>query len=80
MNIYQLRFGYMEYFVAAESMEEAYNIGTDPEKFPDIHFLPFEIKQVEVPGYDISVTAIPSEQVEMDAEETKVLKRTRKAQ
>lgn len=60
MNIYQLTSGNIRHYVAAESKEDAYEKGTDPERFPDIHYLPFEIHEIVVPGYTITVT--PDEQ------------------
>lgn len=60
MNIYQLTSGNIRHYVAAESQEDAYKQGTDPERFPDIHYLPFEIHEIVVPGYTITVT--PDEQ------------------
>lgn len=60
MNIYQLTSGNIRHYVAAESREDAYKQGTDPERFPDIHYLPFEIHEIVVPGYTITVT--PDEQ------------------
>lgn len=57
MNIYELSAGRIKHFVAAEDETDAYNQGTDPEQFPDIHYMPFEISLVTVPGHTISVTA-----------------------
>lgn len=56
MNVYEISFGHLKHFVAAESEEDAYSQGTDPETFPDLHFRPFEVRQVEVEGYTITVT------------------------
>ena len=56
MNIYELSIGTNKHFVAATDEQHAYEQGTDPEKFPDIHYLPFTITKVEVPGYTITVT------------------------
>jgi len=56
LNIYELVFGHIRHFVAAVDEEDAYAQGTDPERFPDLHFRPFEIHKVEVQGYTITVT------------------------
>lgn len=60
MNVYELECGYIRYFVAATSEEEAYEKGTNPELYPDIHYLPFTIRLVEVPGY--AITATPNDE------------------
>lgn len=65
MNIYQLSFGNIKHFVAAKDDQEAYEQGTDPEKFPDLHFRPFEITLVQVEGYTITAT---QDKPEKDAE------------
>ena len=80
LNIYELVFGHIRHFVAAVDEEDAYAQGTDPERFPDLHFRPFEMRKVEVEGYTITVT--PNEPQEADttvydAEETP--RRRRKA-
>ena len=56
MNVYQLHFGNIKHYVAAEDEQDAYAQGTDPELFPDLHFRPFQIEQVEIEGFTISVT------------------------
>jgi hypothetical protein len=60
MAVYELSFGRVKHFVSAESEQDAYLQGTDPEQFPDINYLPFEIREVIVPGHTITVT--PNEQ------------------
>lgn len=57
MNIYELQTGNIKHFVAAEDEADAYKQGTDPEQHPDIHYLPFTVTQVEVPGHTITVEA-----------------------
>lgn len=54
MNIYRLHIGYYAYYVAAESEEDARKQGEDPDKFPSIHFMPFYVEQVEIPGHTIT--------------------------
>ncbi len=56
-KVYELSTGRIKHYVAAEDEKDAYNQGTDPEQFPDINYLPFEINEVVVPGHTISVTA-----------------------
>ena len=56
MNIYELSLGFTKHFVAANDEQHAYEQGTDPERFPDIHYLPFTVTKVEIPGHTISVT------------------------
>lgn len=55
MKLYELSFGRMKHFVGARDEQHAYDQGTDPEKFPGIHYLPFEITAVTVPGCTITV-------------------------
>lgn len=55
MNIYQLSFGHLKHLVVAKDEKEAYKIGTDPEKFPDLHFRPFQTDLIEVEGYTITL-------------------------
>jgi hypothetical protein len=62
-NIYELAIGPTKHFVAAEDEQDAYDQGTDPEKFPDMHFLPFQITKVEIPGHTINVTSDEPEQI-----------------
>lgn len=57
MNVYELSLGFTKHWVAANDEKHAYEIGTDPEKFPDIHYLPFNVTKVEVQGHTINVTA-----------------------
>lgn len=56
MHVYELIFGNIRHYVAAQDEQDAYAQGTDPERFPDLHFRPFEIHKVEVEGYTITVT------------------------
>lgn len=58
MNIYELSIGRIKHYVAAEDEQDAYNQGTDAEKFPDINYMPFEIHEVTVPGHTITVEPI----------------------
>lgn len=69
MNIYMLISGNLRCFVAAESEEDAYAQGTDPEKHPDLHFRPFEIVPVQLEGYTITVTVNVDEPEESTAGE-----------
>lgn len=55
-KVYELSTGRIKHYVAAEDEKDAYNQGTDPEQFPDINYLPFEIYEISVPGYSITVT------------------------
>lgn len=64
MQIYELSLGFTKHFVAATDEQHAYEQGTDPTRFPDIHYLPFVITQVEIPGYTISVTKDETEEQE----------------
>lgn len=57
MNIYELSIGHMKHFVGARDEQHAYDQGTDPERFPDIHYLPFQITEVVVPGCTVVVTS-----------------------
>lgn len=56
MNVYELSLGYAKHFVAAVDEDHAYKQGTDPELFPDIHYLPFTVTLVTVPGHIIVAT------------------------
>lgn len=56
MKIFELSMGRIKHYIAAEDREDAYIQGTDPEQFPDINYMPFEINEVEVAGYTISLT------------------------
>lgn len=58
MQVFELVYGYIRHFVAAKDADDAYRQGTDPERFPDLHFRPFEIIPVTVEGY--TITAIPN--------------------
>lgn len=55
MNLYKLSFAHIEKLVAAENEEAAKAIGENPEKSPDLYFRPFEVRKIEVDGYDITV-------------------------
>lgn len=61
MNVYELTYGHIRHFVAAKDEQDAYEQGTDPNKFPDLHFRPFDIHLVAVEGYEIAVTASKAE-------------------
>jgi hypothetical protein len=63
MDIYELSIGATKHFVGAKDEQDAYNQGTDPEKFPDIHFLPFQVTKVEVPGCTVTVTSDTEEEI-----------------
>ena len=56
MNIYELRSGMLSYHVAAENEDDAREQGQDPQRFPDLHFLPFTTTEIKVEGYTISAT------------------------
>ncbi|QHT61705.1 hypothetical protein GXP70_18140 [Paenibacillus lycopersici] len=56
MKLFELAIGTTRRYVASESEDAAYAIGTDPVKHPDISFLPFTITEVTVPGYAIKLT------------------------
>lgn len=71
MNIYELSLGFTKHFVAANDEQHAYEQGTDAEKFPDIHYLPFIITQVVVPGVTIVVTRSDKPVGDMDKGELK---------
>ena len=66
MNIYELSLGFTKHFVAATDEQHAYEQGTDAERFPDIHYLPFNITQVMIPGHTISVTKDDSDEPEQN--------------
>lgn len=55
MNVYELSFSHIRHFVAAKDEEHAREQGQDPEKFPDLHFRPFDVTLVEVEGHTITV-------------------------
>lgn len=55
MNVYELVAGNLRHFVVAADEQAAREQGEDPERFPDIHFRPFEVKLVQVEGYTITV-------------------------
>jgi hypothetical protein len=61
MHVYELSFGAIKHFIAAKDEGQAYEKGTDPKLFPDIHYLPFTITQVKVEGYDITLTPTKAE-------------------
>lgn len=69
MQVYELVFGNIRHFVAAENAEDAYKQGTDPEQFPDLHFRPFEIIPVTVEGYTITAVKNGSEGQNIASEE-----------
>lgn len=56
MNLYLLSAGNIRYYVAAPDEQGAYEQGTDPQRFPDLHYRPFEIDLIQVEGYTITVT------------------------
>ncbi len=56
MKIFELSMGRIKHYVAAEDEVQAYKQGTDPDNFPDINYMPFEINEVSIPGYTITVT------------------------
>jgi hypothetical protein len=56
MKLFELCIGDLRRLVSAESAEEARRIGQDPTKHPDIHFMPFEVREFVLPGYVITVT------------------------
>lgn len=58
MNIYELRCGSLLYYVAANDEEHATEQGQDASRFPDMHFLPFTVKMIEVEGYVITAEPI----------------------
>lgn len=62
MNVYELVFGHLRHYVAAKDEQDAYQQGMDPQKFPDLHFRPFEIIPVTVPGYVVTATPIEQQQ------------------
>jgi len=55
MKLFELCIGDLRRLVPAESAEEARRIGQDPTKHPDIHFMPFEVREFVLPGYVINV-------------------------
>lgn len=61
MQVFELVSGYIRHFVAAKDADDAYRQGTDPERFPDLHFRPFDIIPVTVEGYTITATSNASE-------------------
>jgi hypothetical protein len=71
MNVYELSLGFTKHFVAARDEEHAYEQGTDAEKFPDIHYLPFVITQVTIPGVTITALADNKPIEDMDKSELK---------
>ncbi|OAS19252.1 hypothetical protein [Paenibacillus oryzisoli] len=62
MNVYQLKSGMLQYYVAAEDEEHANEQGMDAQRFPDLHFLPFIATKVEVEG--VTIVATSNDQVE----------------
>lgn len=71
MNIYELECGYIRRFVAAEDEQDAYAKGTDAQLNPDLHYLPFTIRLVEVEGYTITATPVASDPKDMNRDELK---------
>lgn len=75
MQIFELSIGTTRRYIAAVDGDDAYKRGTDPEQQPDLYFLPFDIKQVTVPGYVIELTPetvelrddLPNEREDMKA-------------
>jgi hypothetical protein len=72
MNIYRLAHGTTEHIIPAVDEQDAYKQGTDPDKFPDIHYLPFTITQIVVPGHTITVTKDKEEAANEPLPEPKV--------
>jgi len=66
MKLFELCIGDLRRLVPAESAEEARRIGQDPTKHPDIHFMPFEVREFVLPGYVITVTPEAGAQVQDD--------------
>ena len=66
MKLFELCIGDLRRLVPAESAEEARRIGQDPTKHPDIHFMPFEVREFVLPGYVITVTPEAGAQVQED--------------
>lgn len=58
MNIYELSIGRIKHYIAATDEQDAYKQGTDPERFPDINYMPFEINEVTVPGFIITLELV----------------------
>lgn len=56
MPVFALTFGRINHYVAATDAQDAYTQGTNPDRFPDINYLPFEVNEVIVPGHTIVVT------------------------
>jgi hypothetical protein len=67
MKLFELCIGDLRRLVSAESAEEARRIGQDPTKHPDIHFMPFEVREFVLPGYVITVTPEADVQAREDA-------------
>ena len=55
MKLFELCIGDLRRLVSAESAEEARRIGEDPTKHPDIHFMPFEVREFTLPGHQVVV-------------------------
>lgn len=55
MNLYALTAGNIRYYVAAEDEQGAYDQGTDPQLFPDLHFRSFAVEQITVEGFTVSL-------------------------
>jgi len=55
MKLFELCIGDLRRLVSAESAEEARRIGQDPTKHPDIHFMPFEVREFTLPGHQVVV-------------------------
>ena len=69
MQVFELVYGYIRHFVAAKDADDAYRQGTDPERFPDLHFRPFEIIPVTIEGYTITAVKNGSEGQNIASEE-----------
>jgi hypothetical protein len=61
MKIFELSIGRIKHYVAAEDELQAYKQGTDPDNFPDINYMPFDINEVSILGYTITVTPVEAE-------------------
>lgn len=58
MKLFELLFGNLRKFVAAEEADHAKAIGEDPEVSPDLHFRPFEVIEIQVEGFEITVNPV----------------------
>ena len=66
MNIYELRSGMLIYYVAADNEDDAREQGQDAQRFPDMHFLPFSVKRIEVEGAKITVKRVRKQEITQD--------------